>query len=309
MSNQSAGRHEAGELENCLSELLSASLAPSTQSSYRRSWSVYRNFASMVLRSPVTLPIALSDLMLFIAHLHRQGAAPSSISSTLSALSFVHKIKMLDDPTKAYVISKLIAGAKVLTPSSDVRLPITRNILIRIIGALDMVTSTDYSRLLYTAMLTLAFAAFLRIGEIAPKNHFSSRNCLAFRDVVMSEDGVLLSFRHFKSSGSMGSQAVRIQRQPVCCAVAALRRYCAVRPAGEGLLFVEPSGQPVVRDKFDRMLKSALAFCGLDSAKFKGHSLRIGAASQAALDGKSDAFIRAAGRWSSDAFKRYIRFS
>ena len=61
---------------------------------------------------------------------------------------------MLEHPTKAYVISKLIVGAK-LMPSSEIRLPITRNILIKIFGALDIVKSTDYSHLLYTAMLTL----------------------------------------------------------------------------------------------------------------------------------------------------------
>ena len=83
-----------------------------------------------------------------------------------------------------------------------------------------------------------------KLTRIAPKNHSSSRNCLAFRDVVMSEDGVLLSFRHFRSSGSMGLRAIRIQRRPDCCEVVAPRSYCAIRPTGEGLLFVEPSGQP-----------------------------------------------------------------
>ena len=59
--------------------------------------------------------------------------------------------------------------------------------------------------------------------------------------------------------------------------------------------------------EFDFLLKHLLEFCGLSSQVFKGHSFRIGAATSAALRGESDAQIRAAGRWSSDAFRKYIR--
>ena len=61
----------------------------------------------------------------------------------------------------------------------------------------------------------------------------------------------------------------------------------------------------MLRRQFDAWLKQLLTFCDLDTNQFKGHSFRIGAASAAALRGDSDAKIRAAGRWSSDAFKKY----
>ena len=41
--------------------------------------------------------------------------------------------------------------------------------------------------------------------------------------------------------------------------------------------------------------------------RYKAHGFRIGAASRAAASGLSDAQIRFLGRWSSDAFKVYIR--
>ena len=50
-----------------------------------------------------------------------------------------------------------------------------------------------------------------------------------------------------------------------------------------------------------------IKFCGLNPARYKGHSFRIGAASHAADRGLSDAQIRVLGRWKSNAFHRYIR--
>ena len=65
----------------------------------------------------------------------------------------------------------------------------------------------------------------------------------------------------------------------------------------------------MVRHEFDAALRSLLIFSGLKTSHFKGHSFRIGSATAAAMRGESDAQIRAAGRWSSDAIKRYIRLA
>ena len=47
----------------------------------------------------------------------------------------------------------------------------------------------------------------------------------------------------------------------------------------------------------------------LQTSVFKGHSFRIGAASAAALHGQLDGQIRVAGKWASDAHRKYIRLS
>ena len=45
---------------------------------------------------------------------------------------------------------------------------------------------------------------------------------------------------------------------------------------------------------------------GYKSTSFKGHSVRSGAPTAAALRRESDAQIRVAGRWTPDAFRKYI---
>lgn len=62
-----------------------------------------------------------------------------------------------------------------------------------------------------------------------------------------------------------------------------------------------------MRYEFDASLKQILCCCGYQSSSVKGHSFRNGAGAAAALRGKSDAQIRVACRWTSDAFRRYIR--
>ena len=56
-------------------------------------------------------------------------------------------------------------------------------------------------------------------------------------------------------------------------------------------------------------LKRLFGFCGYQTTAFKGRSFRIGADTAAALRGESEAQIRAVGRWTSDAFKKYIRIA
>ena len=66
-------------------------------------------------------------------------------------------------------------------------------------------------------------------------------------------------------------------------------------------------GTPISRTYFTQQLNISLIGCGLDTKLYKGHSFRIGAATTTAIDGVSEQKIRAMGRWSSNAFKIYIR--
>ena len=54
-------------------------------------------------------------------------------------------------------------------------------------------------------------------------------------------------------------------------------------------------------------VQRCLAYCGLDTSRYKSHSFRIGGACHATDRGYSDAQIHALGRWKSDAFKVYLR--
>ena len=252
-------------------------------------------------------PVPVTFILLFVAHLHGQGFAPQSITSIISVLSYFHKVNGFSDPTKNFIVTKMLTGARNLRKSCDIRLPITLPILTHLIAALPQVFNSNYKCLMLRAMMVLAFRAYLRVGEMVPRSKNSTQTCLHIHDIVMAGESITLSFRRFKHSGKQGPQSVQADF-PIYPA-RFLSEFVQARGNFSAPLFSFIDGSPLLRNEFDSSLKRLLQFCGFHTDSFKGHSFRIGAATAAALRGESDAQIRVAGRWNSDAFRRYIRIA
>lgn len=69
--------------------LLHSSLSESTKASYKRSWMLFQQFC---LQGNVSNKLPISEITLcnFIAYLFEQNYSPSSITSMVSAISYVH---------------------------------------------------------------------------------------------------------------------------------------------------------------------------------------------------------------------------
>ena len=282
-------------------------LAPSTASTYKRAWKTFGDFCKGIYNSPLQPPIAVSCICAFIAYLHRKGYAPKTMSTFLSAIGYVHKLLNFPDPTSSFVVSKLIAGAYRTRPSFDVRLPITVDILNRLVESLVHTTEGEYDRYLYTAMFLFAFNTFARIGELT-----SSLNALQLHDIEFQGRGfgqsVTVTFRNFKHNLTGRPHSISFQAGPTSVsAVTALTDFLKVRGQQPGPLFCTVLNKPLPRCTFDSQLRRCLRFCDLDATLYKGHSFRIGSTSYRAEQGDSDAQIRALGRWKGNAFLKYIR--
>lgn len=70
------------------------------------------------------------------AYLYSSQFSASTISSHISAFSYVHKLLGLPDPSQMFIVKKLLRGCHKMERSVDSRLPITRDILKKIINAL-----------------------------------------------------------------------------------------------------------------------------------------------------------------------------
>jgi hypothetical protein len=231
-----------------------------------------------------------------------QGYSPATIASHLSAVAYYHKISGCQDPTDTFVVRKLIQGAKKLRPSSEGRLPISKDILFRLVNSVKFVTSSYYAQSMLSAMFCLAFYGFLRIGEITG----SSPNVLSVSQVTIVSNCIHIRFCHYKHhTGLPVTVVINASTRP--CPVRTLQHYLRLRGYQDGPLFVFPGLKHLPRAYFTNMLQYCLTYLGLSPSQYKSHSFRIGAATHAALLGISDVEIQSLGRWKSGAFKKYIR--
>ena len=137
-----------------------------------------------------------------------------------------------------------------------------------------------------------------------------SQNNLSFDCMQIDQEFLMLQFKTFKySEGATSTHRVNAKPANFHCPVRNMTRYLALRGSKPGPLFVSAKGMPVSRNSFTKDLQNALHFVGLPTSRYTSHSFRIGAASFMASQGSSDAQIKRAGRWSSNAFLAYIRIN
>ena len=111
---------------------------------------------------PINLPLqpAIQLLALFIAHLFSRSYSSSSVTTYISAISYVHKLAGVADPTEAPLIIQILKGYRKLTVVNDVRLPITLPVLRDLIRAFEHSLSSHNQSRLMSAMCALAFFRF-----------------------------------------------------------------------------------------------------------------------------------------------------
>lgn len=142
------------------------------------------------------------SLAVFISYLSAKKVASSTILTYVSTLSYVHKLGNFPDPSKKFLVQKLLVH-RALHSSPDVRLPITRSVLHLLVLALDNTNSSAFQRLTYQTMFLVAFYGFFRNGELTAKSANLSP-LLQIRDLhfrfnqnlVTSATIVIKNFKH-----------------------------------------------------------------------------------------------------------------
>lgn len=305
----------ATELLEYVTILANAALAPSTQATYSRAWKTFDSFCTEIMNQSLQPPISVATISLFIAYMFKKSYAPSTISTYLSAIAYVHKMMSMPDNTRSFLVEKLVTGTYRLSKTFDSRLPITIPILNKLLHSITLVIKCTYDQVLFKAIFSFAFSTFSRVGELVTTKNAQNDNVLLLHDVSLSyvqgkAAEVQVCFRKFKHNVRGMPKTISFSHGTAMeSAVVAMVEYLKVRPYSVPTepLFCSVDATPLHRPDFDRILHKCLASCGLDSSRYKGHSFRIGAATDAAERGLSDSQIRSMGRWKSNAFQKYIR--
>ena len=168
-ANSCAQDPSPAEVVDTLKELLHSLLLEQSRKQYSRAWVVFTEFYTRYQSANLHLPVSTACIALFISFLCARGLAPATINSCLSAIAYVHKIKGLYDPTKAFLVEKLLVALG-RCGQADVRMPILRPLLYALVRPLQHTSPSAYRRSLFGAMFITAFYGFFRIGELSCKS-------------------------------------------------------------------------------------------------------------------------------------------
>ena len=247
----------------------------------------------------------------FIVFLMNKGYKPTSIQTKVAALGYCHNILGLPSPNQAFTIKKMILGAKRIHPSQDQRLPVTVHMLHKFVCVIDKLFPEAFEKLMFSAMILLAFHAFLRVGEYTTRggkeSHVIQRENIKFYVQGRKLRGMTITLLHYKHSKQQVTLELKVSARTKFCPVHALAQHLGSKGPRTGPIFVNQDGLPVSSTQFSSVFKRIVLEAKLDPNRYKPHGLRIGAASWAHRLNLSDSQIREMGRWKSESFKRYIR--
>lgn len=100
------------------------------------------------------LSIPIDHLLIFIAHLSISGTAYRTAALYISALSYIHKLRGIQDNTQSFIVKKALQGLhKKRGVTIDPRIPLTLSILQRVILALPSICRSPYESVLFSTIL------------------------------------------------------------------------------------------------------------------------------------------------------------
>ena len=265
------------------------------------------NYAYPTDTPVLDIPLTIDQVAMYVAYLHKEGYAPSSIISYTSALGYIHRLRGHVDPTTSVLVQKLIAGAVKVTPPALPRLPITLVILHRLLQAVDDNIKHYFHRPLLKAMFIISFYGLMRMGEVSMSKH--GLVPLQMDQLQITQERIIISITQFKYNSKLTPVDIIFPRHqnPQLCPVVNLSSYLLLRGFQPGPIFAYPSLAPVQRSFYSSKLSFLLKSIGCDVSRYQSHSFRIGGASYFAELGYTDSQIRLLGRWETNSFIRYIR--
>lgn len=292
-----------------MNKLLQNSVSKNTMNVYETALSSFTSFRTS-FQIEDTWPPPLDHLINYIAFLSKKGYSYKTAKSYLSGINYKMKINNWNDYSGSFILGKMLNGMQRLGKHVDSRKPITIDVLKQILPVLRNVCDSYYETIMFSAAFSLSFFGFMRIGEIAYLNK-NADHVLQISDISFnnSNSEVFVSIKSSKTDqiGLSTTLILSKNENDEICVIDNLRKYIQLRPKIDGPLFCHLSHNALNRNQFLAVLRAALNFVGLDADEFNTHSFRIGAATTAALAGKTDDEIKSMGRWNSNSFRSYIR--
>lgn len=286
-------------------QLLQNALALRSKSAYGAAFRSYMRFCEI---HNFSLQPTTDTLTFYIAYMSSY-VQPHTVATYLSGIIF-HLQEIFPETRQvreSWLVKRTLQGALRLRS-----LPVKRKRHL-VPSDLDAAIASvhadpNYDRILFCAMLFVGFHGLLRTSELTLTDDESLQD---YRRVMMRTHlkktafgfSILLS-GHKADQSHLGNDVILAARDDPLDPRTPLLAYLVLRDSNFPLspfLWLRANGDVPTYSWFTSTLKSVL---GED---FGGSSMRSGGATWLSASGSSDDDIRRAGRWSSEAYERYLR--
>lgn len=257
---------------------------------------IIRYLAWLTMRGVVTGDSHLSGL----ATLHKLHGFPT-------AQFYTPRVQYVKKACKRYLKQNGFAKPR------RARNPLTMSNLRRMLPTLALFTNTEHLRF-WCVTLTGLFG-IMRAGEltISTSTEFNPHLHVTRKDVFIAHDHATLFLAASKTDrfGSGTTITLPHVEDPVLCAHCMLRSWLSATPdePREDAHLFSINGKPYAKPAYVAMLHRTLRNAGINPTAYNGHSLRLGGATFAKAAGLDIDEIMALGRWTTDTYQRYIKYS
>ena len=311
--------------------LVSQSIAENTAKSYKSAQNILGP-ASSWLGKPIEVPFSTADTIALVVYMATvKSLRSSTISVYFAGFRMLHLIQGVNAPClRTDIINQMIVGVKNGDRAADVlsdrksRQPVTMDVMSKLQQSIKASNMPLRRKRLIWFTATSCLLGSFRIHEVLPVHRYSfdKTTTLMSEDVVKTttvcEDKTVktLSYHIKDPKENKSSHGIRVDifenKGPLnwLCAVKSFEKYQQISGdrAPNQPLFKLQDGSGYTGKMFNEDIKTLL-MGRIDQSlgPLTTHSFRAGMATMMAEAGCSDDQIQLAGRWSSDAFKLYVK--
>ena len=282
---------------------IEAAKAENTRRAYRSDW---RHFESWCRgQALVGLPATPDSVALYLTALAADHK-PATLQRKLTSIAKAHQAAGLPSPASMQhaVVSETLKGIRrTLGTAQPGKEPLLTGDILNMLDALDdgLIGCRD------RALLLVGFAGGFRRSELVG---------LDVEDVKETADGLVIQIRRSKTDPEAKGTTVALPygSTAATCPVRSYRAWIEAARITNGSVFrsVDRHGH-VGQSRMNagsvaRLIQRAAQAAGLDPARYAGHSLRAGFATQAFLNGAAEVSIMRQTRHKSlNTLRKYIR--
>jgi len=273
-------------------------------------------FCKLIAIPDFNTPPTNKLFLLFISYLaNNRKFGYNGIKTYISGIRYWCNDKGYPDPTfhnnnKWHRYKQLLAGIKRLhARRKRIRKPLKLSAIKKLLNVLPTCFTNKQNQVSFKAALLMGYFGFMRCSEYLFKNLKSK--FLRRKDVKL--------YPHFKKFGIIKIRLRKTKTEQYnstyvtiygngkdTCPFKAIKQYLDLASLNKDSPLFMLGKKPLTPRVYNIMLRRGLAKIKLNPKHYSSHSLRSGAASQAADAGAPGWVIQKSGRWRSDCFKIYI---